>query len=43
MANNEQKASYDIKIRKKWYFLVDKAGKTVDEVCDLFHIKKDIL
>lgn len=40
MANTKQKASYDIKIRKKWYFLVDKAGKTVDEVCDLYFISR---
>lgn len=40
MANKNQKASYDIKIRQKWYFLVDKAGKTVDEVCDLYFISR---
>lgn len=40
MANKKQKAAYDIKIRKKWYFLVDKAGKTVDEVCDLYFISR---
>jgi putative transposase len=40
MANTKQKASYDIKIRQKWYFLVDKAGKTVDEVCDLYFISR---
>lgn len=40
MANTKQKASYDIKIRKKWYFLVDKSGKTVKEVCDLYFISR---
>lgn len=40
MANKNQKASYDIKIRQKWYFLVDKAGKTVDEVCELYFISR---
>lgn len=40
MANKNQKASYDIKIRQKWYFLVDKAGKTVDEVCSLYFISR---
>ena len=40
MANKKQKCSYEIKIRKKWYFLVEKAGKTVDEICDLYFISR---
>lgn len=40
MANKNQTASYEIKIRQKWYFLVDKMGKTVDEVCDLYFISR---
>jgi transposase len=38
MANKNQKAAYEAKIRNKWYFLVEKAGKTVSEVCDLYLI-----
>lgn len=40
MANKNQKSAYEAKIRAKWYFLVDKAGKTVDEVCDLYLISR---
>lgn len=40
MANKNQAAAYPSKIRQKWYFLVDKAGKTVDEVCDLYVISR---
>lgn len=40
MANTKQEPAYSIKIRKKWYFLVDKAGKTVDEVCFLYSISR---
>lgn len=40
MANKNQTASYEIKIRQKWYFLVEKMGKTVDEVCDLYFISR---
>jgi len=40
MANKNQVASYPPKIRKKWYFLVDKVGKTVNEVCDLYMISR---
>ena len=40
MANKNQKSAYEAKIRQKWYFLVDKAGKTVDEVCDLYLISR---
>lgn len=38
--NTQQQAAYPPKIRKKWYFLVDKAGKTVDEVCALYFISR---
>jgi transposase InsO family protein len=40
MANKNQKSAYIPKIRAKWYFLVEKAGKTVDEVCDLYFISR---
>jgi len=40
MANKNQIASYEMKIRQKWYFLVDKMGKTVDEVCGLYFISR---
>jgi transposase InsO family protein len=40
MANKNQKSAYEVKIRQKWYFLVDKVGKTVDEVCDLYCISR---
>lgn len=36
MANKNQTAAYLSKIRQKWYFLVEKAGKTADEVCGLY-------
>lgn len=38
MANKNQAPAYPVKIRQKWYFLVEKAGKTVKEVCDLYSI-----
>lgn len=38
MANTKQTAAYPPKVRKRWYFLVEKAGKTVDEVCDWYCI-----
>src|SRR3990167_8451778 len=40
MANKKQQAAYPPKIRNKWYFLVDHAGKTVDEICDLYAISR---
>lgn len=40
MANKNQKAAYESKVRQKWYFLVEKAGKTVNEVCDLYLISR---
>ena len=40
MANKNQAPAYPVKIRQKWYFLVEKAGKTVDEVCDLYAISR---
>ena len=36
MANKNQRSAYEPKVRSKWYFLVEKAGKTVDEVCGLY-------
>lgn len=40
MAHRNQTAAYLPKVRQKWYFLVDKAGKTVREVCDLYFISR---
>jgi len=40
MANKNQAPAYPVKIRQKWYFLVEKANKTVDEVCDLYAISR---
>ncbi len=40
MANKNQEAAYPPKVRQKWYFLVEQAGKTVDEVCDLYFISR---
>ena len=40
MANTNQQAAYPPKIRAKWYFLVNKVGKTVGEVCDLYSISR---
>lgn len=40
MANRNQQAAYPPKIRSKWYFLTEKTGKTVDEVCDLYAISR---
>ena len=40
MANKNQKCSFESKVRQKWYFLVEKAGKTVNEVCDLYFISR---
>ena len=40
MANKHQQPAYPIKVRQKWYFMVEKAGKTVDEVCALYFIPR---
>jgi transposase InsO family protein len=40
MANKNQKSAYEVKVRRKWYFLIDKMGKTVDEICDLYLISR---
>lgn len=40
MANKNQTSAYPVKIRQKWYFLVEKAGKTVDEVCGMYFISR---
>ena len=40
MANKNQQSVYPIKVRQKWYFLVEKTGKTVDEVCTLYFIPR---
>lgn len=38
MANKNQTPAYPVKIRQKWYFLVEKTGKTVREICNLYSI-----
>lgn len=40
MANKNQKSAYEPRVRAKWYFLVEKTGKTVDEVCNLYFISR---
>ena len=40
MANKNQSASYPSKVRQKWYFLVEKAGKRVNEVCKMYMISR---
>jgi putative transposase len=40
MANLKQKAAWSAKHRQRWYFLVDKVGKTVDEVCEIYDISR---
>ena len=40
MANKKQIPAYPAKVRQKWYFLVEKAGKTVDEVCGIYMIPR---
>jgi transposase InsO family protein len=40
MANTKQVVAYPSHVRQKWYFLVEKAGKTVDEVCGLYAISR---
>jgi transposase InsO family protein len=36
----QHEPAYRPNIRKKWYFLVEKAGKTVGEVCSLYAISR---
>lgn len=40
MANKNQVPAYPSKVRQKWYFLVEKVGKTVEEICDTYLISK---
>jgi putative transposase len=40
MTNERNNPCYSRKIRNKWYFLVDHAGKTISEVCSLYFISK---
>lgn len=40
MANTTQAPAYPARIRSKWYFLTEKVGKTIDEVCDLYAISR---
>lgn len=40
MANRNQEPAYPVKMRKRWYYLVDKVGKTVDEICETYGISR---
>jgi len=40
MANKNQPPCYPVKMRQKWYFLVEKAGKTVNEVVRAYDISR---
>jgi transposase InsO family protein len=40
MANRNQAPAYPAKMRKKWYYLVDKLGKSVSEICEVYDISK---
>jgi len=38
--SNKQPAAYPPRIRNKWYFLVEQAGRTVNQVCELYFISR---
>lgn len=40
MANTKQSAAYPPKIRRRMYFMVEHAGKTIEEVCEWYYISK---
>ena len=40
MANRNQQPAYPAKMRRKWYYLVDKLGKSVSEICEMYDISK---
>jgi len=40
MANKNQQPSYPAIVRRKWYFLTDKCGKSVKEVCNMYMIPR---
>ncbi len=40
MANKNQPPCYPAKMRQKWYFLVDKVGKTVNEVLSSYGVSR---
>ena len=40
MANKKQQPAYPVKVRQKWYFMVEKLEKTVDEVCKIYMIPR---
>jgi len=40
MANKKQQPAYGSKIRQRWYFMVEKGGKTVNEVCEMYMIPR---
>lgn len=40
MANKGQSPSYPPRVRQKWYWLVDKGGKMVKEVCQMYFMPR---
>lgn len=40
MSNRKQQPAYPVKVRQKWYFMVEKLGKTVGEVCKMYIIPR---
>jgi transposase InsO family protein len=40
MANKYQAAAYPPKVRQKWYFLIEQAGKSVNAVCNWYCISR---
>lgn len=40
MANKNQTPAYPVNVRTRWYSLVDRRGKKVDEVCDMYFISR---
>ena len=40
MANTKQAPAYPVRMRSRWYFLVEKVGKRVDEVCATYDISR---
>jgi transposase len=40
MANRNQAPAYPAKVRKKWYYMVDKLGRKVSEICKMYDISQ---
>lgn len=40
MANRNQAPAYPAKMRKKWYYMIEKIGKSVNEICEMYDISK---